>query len=68
MNLSIYVFIYLFIYLFILYLQLTNLQLKTDIILYTNKTSYVLIIITKEHANSRQLPNKNFKILKCILV
>ena len=43
---------------FILYLQLTKLQLKTDIILYTNKNSYVLII--KKHANSRQLPNKNF--------
>ena len=42
-------------YIFILYLQLTNSQLKTDIILYTNKNSYVLII--KKHANSRQLLN-----------
>ena len=33
-----YLFI-LFIYLFILYLQLTNLQLKTDIVLHTNKNS-----------------------------
>ena len=44
------------IYLFILYLQLTNLQLKTDRILYANKNSYILII--KKHSNSRQLPNK----------
>ena len=33
-----------FYFLFILYLQLTNLQLKSDIILYTNKNCYVLII------------------------
>ena len=30
------------IYLFVLYLQMKNLQLKTDIMLYTNKNSYVL--------------------------
>ena len=45
----------------ILYLQLTNLQLKTDIILYTNKNNYALIM--KKHAK-RHLPNKNFLKLK----
>ena len=48
--------------LFILYLQLTNLQLKTDIIMYTSKNSYVLLI--KKHANSCQLPDKIFFKLK----
>ena len=47
--------------LFIFSLQLTDLQLKTDTILYTNKNDYVLI---KKHANSCQLPNKNFLKLK----
>ena len=56
-------FIYLFIYLFILYLQLTNLQLKTDVILYTNKNSHISIII-KKHANSHQIFNENFLKLK----
>ena len=42
-NLFIYLFIHLFIYLFILYLQLTNLQIQTDLILYTNKNSYLII-------------------------
>ena len=41
---------------------MTNLQLKTDTVLYNNKNSYVLIV--KRHANSRQLPNKNFLKLK----
>ena len=30
--------------------------------MYTNKSSYVLIV--KQHANPRQLPNKNFLKLK----
>ena len=41
---------------------MTNLQWKTDTILYTNKNSYVLII--KKHAKSGQLPNKTFFKLK----
>ena len=57
--LFIYLFIYLSIYLlFIYHLQLTNLQLKTDIILYTNKNSYVFI--TKKHANHVNYVIKTF--------
>ena len=58
MYLFVCLFIYLFIYLFVClltYLQLTNVQLKTDTILHTNENSYVLRII---NANSRQLPSK----------
>ena len=46
----------------ILYLQLANLQLKTDIILYTNKKQ--LCFDNKKHVNSRQLPNKKLLKLK----
>ena len=43
-NRTYFIFIYLFIYLFIYSLfAVKNLQLKTDIILYTSKNSYVLI-------------------------